>query len=461
MTTIPKDDEIPTSSTPLLQELATVVNPLEDLESYHTTVDGKRFYKGRQSWSKPIGNKIKVCIALAGFVMMGLNDAALGAILPSLEEHYSLNDLQVSVLFLIPVFGAFSSAAMSGWVHTRIGRGGVGLFGIGFNLLCYSIALTAPPFPLLLAACVCSGFGSGLMNGSWNAWIGAFENAHSILGVLHASYALGGLLGPAVVSLLLTLEQPWYYFYRLMACIAVTMLISVSIAFRNDTAQAYNIETNQMHSTTNAEEEHEIDHMAAFKSPTVWILALFLCSYNGIEFSYSGWLVTYMIRERHANPKTVGLISTTFWTGLSSGRLCLGFITGRFKSLNRVVLTYMAIAFIFHCVFWLDHKVTIILSGLFIAIVGVFIGPIYPSTMVMATTKLPRNMHVSGISTAAALSGCGSAVFPVVIGGFINRFGASVLLPIIFMFYIIATMLWISLSMVKSYTSEEDDSESN
>jgi fucose permease len=410
--------------------------------SYSSIEDENQGYSGAQAWNKPAGNQIKVLVALIEFIVLGLTDSAIGAILPSVEPYYGLNDLQVSILFLVPVIGSLLSALFSGWIHANVGRRGVAILGVSLQLVCYSVAMMAPPFEILLAAFVAAGLGSGLVNGSWNAWIGAFENAHGILGILHGSYALGGMLGPTVVTLLLQMDKPWYYFYRIMCCAAIMVLVAGAIAFRKDNAKAYYIET-QRGATP---EPQKVDHVEAFKTRTVWILALFLCSYNGIELGYSGWLVTYMIRERHGDPKTMGLMATGFWTGLTVGRVGLGFVTGRFRSLEKVILTYFAAAICFHCVFWYDTLSPVYVSGAYIFAVGVFIGPIFPSAMVMATTVLPKRLHVSGISSAAALSGCGSAVFPVIIGAFVNRYSAGVLLPVIFSSYMVVTTLWVILA---------------
>lgn len=41
-----------------------------------------------------------------------------------------------------------------------------------------------------------AGFGNGLEDGGWNAWIGNMQNANELLGFLHGAYGLGATISP-------------------------------------------------------------------------------------------------------------------------------------------------------------------------------------------------------------------------------------------------------------------------
>lgn len=49
-----------------------------------------------------------------------------------------------------------------------------------------------------------AGFGNGLGDSGWNAWIGDMANANEVLGFLHAMYGLGALLSPLIATSLIT-----------------------------------------------------------------------------------------------------------------------------------------------------------------------------------------------------------------------------------------------------------------
>jgi hypothetical protein len=65
---------------------------------------------------------------------------------------------------------------------------------------------------------VLAGFGNGLADAAWNAWIGNMANPNEVLGFLHAFYGLGAVLAPLIATTMITKGErlPWYYFYYVM-----------------------------------------------------------------------------------------------------------------------------------------------------------------------------------------------------------------------------------------------------
>jgi fucose permease len=62
-----------------------------------------------------------------------------------------------------------------------------------------------------------AGFGNGLEDGGWNAWVGNMENANELLGFLHGAYGLGATVSPLVATAMVTKGHlAWYNFYYVM-----------------------------------------------------------------------------------------------------------------------------------------------------------------------------------------------------------------------------------------------------
>jgi len=59
------------------------------------------------------------------------------------------------------------------------------------KIVAFVVTCNHPPYPVLPVVLALSGFGTGLEDGAWNAWIGNMENANEMLGFLHAAYGLG------------------------------------------------------------------------------------------------------------------------------------------------------------------------------------------------------------------------------------------------------------------------------
>lgn len=70
---------------------------------------------------------------------------------------------------------------------------------------------------MLVISFIFAGFGNGVEDGAWNAWIGNMANANELLGVLHGLYGAGAVLSPLIATSLITKANvPWYYFYYIM-----------------------------------------------------------------------------------------------------------------------------------------------------------------------------------------------------------------------------------------------------
>ena len=85
------------------------------------------------------------------------------------------------------------------------------------HIITYAILASPPPYPVLVVANAISGFGNGLTDACFCAWVGAMDKANAIQGFLHASYSLGALFAPLIAtSMVVKAELPWYNFYYVM-----------------------------------------------------------------------------------------------------------------------------------------------------------------------------------------------------------------------------------------------------
>jgi len=61
------------------------------------------------------------------------------------------------------------------------------------------------------------GFGNGLIDAAWCAWLGNMVNANEVSGVLHGCYALGATVAPLIATAMISKGGlGWYAYYYLM-----------------------------------------------------------------------------------------------------------------------------------------------------------------------------------------------------------------------------------------------------
>lgn len=85
------------------------------------------------------------------------------------------------------------------------------------HIIAYVVNCLHPPYPVLVISFIFAGFGNGIEDSAWNAWIGNMANANELLGLLHGVFGVGAVLSPLVATSITTkANRPWYYFYYIM-----------------------------------------------------------------------------------------------------------------------------------------------------------------------------------------------------------------------------------------------------
>ncbi|KAK4986993.1 hypothetical protein LTR50_004945 [Elasticomyces elasticus] len=225
----------------------------------------------------------------------------------------------------------------------------------------------------------------------------------------------------------------WYAFYYIMVGVSAVEFISSIYTFWAQTGAIYLAENpREAGATTGRTRE-------ALKNKVTWIFALFIFVYC---VSLGGWIVVFMTRVRNASSFVGGAAATGFWGGMTVGRLFLSFLTTRVGALRSMIL-YLCLTIVFELIFWLVPN--LVVSAVSAVILGVFIGPMFPTAIVVTTELLPRSLHVGTIGFGTSFGGSGGAIFPFIVGAIAQAKGVRTLQPVILSLCIVLTVLWILL----------------
>lgn len=351
----------------------------------------------------------------------------------------------MSTLFIVFFPGALLAGMANNYIHYHLGQRGVAILGPLCRLLGYiPMALHPRPFAILPCVLILTGFGNGIEDSGWNAYVGNMKNANELLGLLHGAYGLGATIAPLVATSMITKANlPWWNFFYLMIGLCVSQLVVLVTAFWGSTGATYRQRLNYEESTgSTAEVKKRITTRQVLKGPIPWIVAVFLFGYVGAEVSLGGWIVTFMLRVRDAEPFLAGLTVTLFWLGLTLGRVILGFVTGRIGE-KLAITGYLILAIVLEILYWLVPN--FIAAVVFVTLMGFFLGPLFPAAVVVAMKLLPAEHHVSAIGFAAALGGGGAAVFPYAVGAIAQEHGVAVLQPFVLGILVFIGITWLVL----------------
>lgn len=228
-----------------------------------------------------------------------------------------------------------------------------------------------------------------------------------------------------------------------------------TIAFWKQSGHIYQMENpRDPNSTTGRTRE-------ALQNKLTWVFALFIFGYVGAEgpslvplsypnfvtnkyklVSLGGWIITFMTKVRSASAFSSGIASTGFWAGMTVGRISLSFLTARLGEFRSVIL-YLALSLALELLFWLVPS--FVVSAVAVAFLGLCLGPLFPTTIVLLTKLLPRHLHVGSVGFATAFGGSGGAIFPFIVGAIAQARGVKSLQPVILGLLGAISALWLLL----------------
>ena len=369
--------------------------------------DDAHVFRIQERWNNPRRNTWKLCCVFISFICFGMNDASYGALLPSLQTYYHISYTVVSLVFLAPFAGYTASAILSNRVHERFGRRGIAVLGVTPRLISYIVLAVHPPYPVVVVILALTGFGNGLLDAGWNAWVGNLAQANELLGFMHGFYGVGATISPVIISAMVnTYHLQWYtFFYVMIGALAFEQTCGLH-AFWKDTGAAFR-EATRLANAASGNTEAESGPRAALKTRVTWICSAFLLAYVGTEVSLGGWIIEFMIRVRHGHPFDSGLTATGFWLGITVGRMILGFVTARLGE-KVAVSAYLLLGIAMQLIFWLVPQ--FVVSAVAVALLGFFMGPLFPASIIACTKILPQRLHVAAIGISAAVGGSGAAV---------------------------------------------------
>lgn len=99
----------------------------------------------------------------------------------------------------------------------HFGQRGIAFIAPCSKIIAYLVTCNHPPYPVIPIILGLAGFGNGLEDGAWNAWVGNMESANELMGILHGAYGLGATISPLIATTMVTKAAlPWYRYYYIL-----------------------------------------------------------------------------------------------------------------------------------------------------------------------------------------------------------------------------------------------------
>lgn len=398
--------------------------------------------------SKTKWRLLSCCIISLG---NGMNDSAPGALIPYMEKHYDIGYAVVSLIFVTNALGFISAAPFAHAIEHRLGRWKSYAFAMSLLAVSYAIIICQPPFPVVVVMFFFLGFGIALALALSNVYCANLANSTTALSFFSGAYGIGGTVAPLFATAMVSSGIRWSFFYSVSLAVSLANLAYSSWAFFDYEKDAPSEPQRTLQRTASrpSGQGGSISRAQLLKNTirnrTILLGALFIFAYQGAEVSTSGWVVSFLISYRHGDPLRVGYVSAGFWAGITVGRFLLTHSAAKIGH-KVAVVAMVAGAVAFQLMTWLIPNV--IGEAVSVAILGLLLGPVYPSATAVFTKLLPKSMHISSLSFISALGSSGGAVSPFFTGLLAQNVGTMVLHPICVGLYGVMATSWLLLPKI-------------
>lgn len=346
---------------------------------------------------------IGVGIAFYAFIAIGIAEAGLGVLLPSILFSYNLTPATVTLLFVSQISGYILAAFTSSIVSSRLGLARMLLIAAGGLTMALVIYATSHFWWVMVAAGTVLGLGIGLIDAGINTYIVQDSRSASLIGVLHAFYGIGALSGPAIATTLLALGMNWRQVYLVLAGIVSLLIVSVlGIIVYNYTPMTQRVLPSNHTALENLGR--------AIQMPIVLLTGLLLLVYVGTEASIGNWSYTVQSVARSTPTLIAGYSVSAYWLGLTLGRFILGYFLQRLGAVRTISMS-LSLLIIGLLGWWQLPD-----QWMSLPLIGFGLAAIFPATIWLIPQRLPNTIVPAAVSFATSVASIGAALIPTGVG---------------------------------------------
>lgn len=338
------------------------------------------------------------------FVSLGLPDSLLGSGWPKMQVEFGVPSSYAGYVFMMISAMTIISALLSPKLIQRLHVKWIVTVSIMltiFGLLGFSFCTQ---YWMLLVCAIPYGLGAGAIDAAMNHYV-ANNYSGAVMNFLHCFYGVGAMISPYLMALAIKVAH-WNEGYRWTAFLQIGILLVVisswSLWQQNDSKA----------------DESKIDSAGikeTIKQPGVMATLLAFFAYCAGEATCFLWVPSYFAGTRTGiSSELVASFGSLIFGGLMIGRLIAGFIANRLGD-RRMIRSGTMVELIGILLTALPIKGYLVAAIGFL-IIGIGMGPIYPSIQHMAPINFGKRYSAAVIGLQMAFAYTGSTFMPTVFG---------------------------------------------
>ncbi len=351
----------------------------------------------------------RACVA---YLSVALPSSTLGLLWPSMRLSFGEPVGALGILLVFGITASVISSVATG--RTRVRTGPLVAAGAMLTAAALAVEAFAPSLWVMAVGFVLFGLGFGAIDAALNAHAARHFGARDI-NWMHASYGLGAIIGPLLVTALLAGGLGWRRTYGLMALVQAVVACVFTVRRRGWRESP--------HVSLAGQDKPALKQGTARRKPSVAAALTFTAVETGIESGAGIWGYVFLTAGRGLAPETAGVAVSAYWAMMFAGRVVLGPVAERLGS-ARVLAAAVAGVPLGAVLMAVPGPGALAIAGLMI--LGLAAAPIFP---LLTLTTGQRTGTARMVSLQVAASAVGSAALPAGLGLAIGAVGARILAP--------------------------------
>lgn len=379
------------------------------------------------------------------FTLYGTSFTIIGATLPKILANFHWDYLAAGMVLGAGAVAYFLSTFVAGYLVKHWGPKPTILLGLVLIIggLSFFATLPDPLTNTLLSALIGFGQGGVEIGVNWSTLRIDPRNTGRPMNLIHGAFAVGAILGPLAVSLLMQSGLDWTVVYRGMAVIFVLLGILTVFTPLPLTEQPAVKQTEKT-------EKSSIN-------PAYWLSFFALFLYVGVELGVSNWVAEYFVAVFAYSPDASSMLVSLFWAGLLAGRFGVPLLYKGTRHDMLLVglsaLATIAIALLVLLGHVTPNSVAINTGKVLVFLAGLGCSIYYPTVITILGKCFPHAQSQS-IGFAATGGGIGAFAFPFLMSAIAQSWGIRAGFATYAVFAVAMTVASLCLSIIANKTEK-------
>lgn len=345
------------------------------------------------------------------FFMFAMTSDAVGMIIPELIKEFNLTMTQASAFHYAPMALIALSGLFLGFLADSFGRKQTIMLGLFiFSISCFLFAISSSFIIFVLLLCLI-GLAIGLFKTGALALLGDISHSNNdhtkTMNKVEGFFGIGAIVGPALVSFLLTQQVSWTYLYIIAG---VMCLILVVLAWRAEYPPVVK---------TTAKPTSLAITMRMVKNPYALGFSLAIALYVATEVAIYVWMPTLLADYTGSWTLMATYALTIFFILRAAGRFIAVWLLNRFSWQSVMVWLSLGIALCY---------VGTLIGGVNAAVLllplsGLFMSMVYPTLNSKGISCFAVQQHGAVAGVILFFTALSAALAPLFMGMISDLFG--------------------------------------